>query len=81
MIGNHGAIEIKNNKIISRSLAFDISNNYLAYDAFYSLLREIELHYRTHVNLKTQTTYSLYVKLRNKHTKCHKGCPNKIHKK
>ena len=81
MIGNHGVIEIKNNKIISKSLAYNISNQYLTYDAFYSLLEGIELDYRSHINLKTQTTYSLYVKLRNKKTRCHKDCPNKVHKK
>lgn len=81
MIGNNGTVEIKNNKIISKSLAYNISNQYLTYDKFLSLLREIELYYRKEVNLKIQTTYSLYVKLRKKHIKCHHDCLNRVPKK
>ena len=81
MIGNNGAVEIKNNKIISKSLAYNISNQYLTYDKFLFLLKEIELYYIKKVNLKTQTTYSLYVKLRKKHIRCHRECLSRVPKK
>lgn len=80
-MGNNGTVEIKNNKIISKSLAYNISNQYLTYDEFLSLLKEIELYYRKKVNLKTQTRYSLYVKLRKKHIKCHRTCSSRVPKK